>query len=417
MIVPKIIKREYKSGFKAEVILKPQFYQRFFGIIIDFGSSDPQKVAGSAHFLEHKLFAKKDGDISQKFEEIGADVNAFTSFNETMFYCSGIDHTPKMLDLLFELVGQPYFTKQNVAKEAPIIKQELAMYKNDPIWGVNNAIMTEMFDHSNLGIEVVGTEESIDSVNKTNLTAAYNENYVPSKMQFVACGDFSDNQVKTILRQVGKLQEKYFKPTDSKLDQKQAPTGEMKDIVVPSKGNSKAIGIGIRFKNFKKVLSSLDLTQILLEIMLESRLSVTGPWYQDMRLKGLLTNSLQISVNYTRQGDFATIFGVSRMAKETIQKIEQQLTKPIAKNSEEYRFLEKNFALQKKEWLARTVRTMNDPSSLAIEMIEENLDHEDLDLNLKKLQVMGFDEFNQTCQKLMKDSTFCSAYIDPSNRE
>lgn len=161
MIIPKIIKREYKSDFKAEVILKPHFYQRFFGIIIDFGSSDPQKVAGSAHFLEHKLFAKKDGDISHKFEEIGADVNAFTSFNETMFYCSGIDHTPKMIDLLFELVGQPYFTKQNIAKEAPIITQELAMYKNDPIWGLNNAIMTEMFGHSNLGVEVVGTEKQL----------------------------------------------------------------------------------------------------------------------------------------------------------------------------------------------------------------------------------------------------------------
>ena len=118
MITPKIIKREYKSGFKAEIILKPHFYQRFFGIIIDFGSSDPQKVAGSAHFLEHKLFAKKDGDISSQFEEIGADVNAFTSFNETMFYCSGIEHTPKMIDLLFRLVGEPYFTKQNIAKGA-----------------------------------------------------------------------------------------------------------------------------------------------------------------------------------------------------------------------------------------------------------------------------------------------------------
>ena len=110
-MTPKIIKKEYQSGFKAEIILKPHFYQRFFGIIVDFGSSDPQKVAGSAHFLEHKLFAKKDGDLSTQFEDIGADVNAFTSFNETMFYCSGIEHTPKMIDLLFVLVGQPYFTK------------------------------------------------------------------------------------------------------------------------------------------------------------------------------------------------------------------------------------------------------------------------------------------------------------------
>lgn len=51
MITPKIIKRKYKSGFTAEVILKPHFYQRFFGIMIDFGSSDEQEVAGSAHFF------------------------------------------------------------------------------------------------------------------------------------------------------------------------------------------------------------------------------------------------------------------------------------------------------------------------------------------------------------------------------
>lgn len=204
-MTPKIIKKEYQSGFKAEIILKPHFYQRFFGIIVDFGSSDPQKVAGSAHFLEHKLFAKKDGDLSTQFEDIGADVNAFTSFNETMFYCSGIEHTPKMIDLLFELVGQPYFTKENIAQEAPIIEQELAMYQDDPTWSVNNAIMHDMFGDSNLGIEVVGTKESINQVTVKNLTQVYEAKYVPEKMQFVACGDFSDNQVQTILRQVGKL--------------------------------------------------------------------------------------------------------------------------------------------------------------------------------------------------------------------
>lgn len=72
--------------------------------------------------------------------------------------------------------------------------------------------------------------------------------------------------------------------------------------------------------------------------------------------------------------------------------------------------------MQKREWLARTVRTINNLSSYAIEMVEENLDHEDLDLNLKKLQAMGFEEFYQTCQLIMKDSAICSAYLDP-NRE
>lgn len=82
--------------------------------------------------------------------------------------------------------------------------------------------------------------------------------------------------------------------------------------------------------------------------MLESKLSVMGTWFEEMRDKQILTNPLQISVNYTRQGDFTTIFGVSQQADKAIQEIKRELTKPVAKNSEEYHFLEKNFALQKK---------------------------------------------------------------------
>ncbi|MDF4142407.1 pitrilysin family protein [Lactobacillus kefiranofaciens] len=416
MITPKIIKRKYKSGFTAEVILKPHFYQRFFGIMIDFGSSDEQEVAGSAHFLEHKLFAKKEGDISQQFEEIGAYVNAFTSFNETMFYCTGIEHIPKMIELLFRLVGQPYFTKQNIAKEAPIIEQELATYKDNPIWSVNNAIMTSMFGHSNLGTEVVGDEKSIKAVTVENLTQAYENNYLPGKMQFVACGDFSTNQVQTILRQVGNLEKMYLTNKSTKSAQIIAPVGKLQNQILPARGNSNAFGLGIRFKNFKKVLSSSDLTQILLEIMLESKLSVMGLWFEEMRNKQLLTDSLQISVNYTRQGDFATIFGVSAQAEVIISEIKKILTQPIKNNSEQYRFIRDNFDLQKKEWLARTVRTRNDISSLAIEMVEESLDHENLQQNLMKLQSMSFEEFYQSCQKIMKDSEICFAYLN-SNKE
>lgn len=415
-MTPKIIKRKYKSGFTAEIILKPHFYQRFFGIIIDFGSSDPQPVFGAAHFLEHKLFAKADGDISHKFEEIGADVNAFTSFNETMYYCSGIERAPKMIELLFELVGVPYFTKENVAKEAPIIEQELGMYKDDPSWSVNSAIMTSMFGHSGLGVDVVGTEASIKKITPQNLLTAYQENYVPGKMQFVACGDFSDNQVQTILRQVGKLQAKYFNRSQaSKLEEK-LPIGNLQNQVLPARGNSNLFGLGIYLPKFKKVLSSLDLTQILLEIMLESKLSVMGPWFERMRKQRLLTDSLQISVNYTRQGDFATIFGVSSDSGKAISEVKKVLLQPLIKGSELYRFVKENFALQKKEWLARTIRTWNDPSSLAIEMIEENLDHEDLKLNLMKLQTMSFEEFCRICQAAMADETICWAYLD-SNGE
>ena len=76
MIKPEIIRKDFPSGFKAQVIRRKGFNQRFFGIIVDFGSADSQPVPGLAHFLEHKLFAAEEGDLSLEFEKMGASVNA-----------------------------------------------------------------------------------------------------------------------------------------------------------------------------------------------------------------------------------------------------------------------------------------------------------------------------------------------------
>lgn len=410
MISPKIIKRQYDSGFEADILLRPKFNQRFFGIIVDFGSSDPQEVAGSAHFLEHKLFAKKDGDISHQFEELGAEVNAFTSFNETMFYCSGVEHNQKLIELLFRIVGEPYFTKENVAKEEPIIQQELAMYQDDPNWAINNSIMEEMFGKSNLGLDVAGTKASIASINVKNLLKVYKENYVSTKMHFIACGDFSDYQVKTIFRLVNKLQKQYFPASKkTKLDHTKA-IGKMRDVILPAQSASNLFGVGIYLKNFKKVLSSLDLSQILLEIMLESKLSVISPWFERMKKENLLSNPLQISVNYTRQGSFVTIFGVSEQSQKVIEAIKKEL-KQLFSNRDR-NFAEDFFELQKKEWLAQNVRSLNNLSYLAVETAEESLDNEDSFANLRKLQTMSFDQYLLNCKSLMKDSQICSARLN-----
>ncbi|WP_251717457.1 M16 family metallopeptidase, partial [Lactobacillus agrestimuris] len=208
MIRPQIIKKNYSSEFEANILLRKSFKQKFFGIIIDFGSSDQQKLPGSAHFLEHKLFAKEDGDIAHKFEELGADVNAYTSFNETMYYCSGINHTKKLIDLLFELVGKPYFTEKNVNQEKPIIQQELAMYQDEPNWEINNALMIQMFGDTNLGIDVAGTKSSIDEMTKAELIRIYKKKYIAPNMKFIATGDFSDEEIEDIFKQVDKLQSK-----------------------------------------------------------------------------------------------------------------------------------------------------------------------------------------------------------------
>lgn len=405
MIVPKIHRRTFPSGFSAEIVLRPGFEQQFFGIMVDFGASDPQALAGSAHFLEHKLFAKKTGDISHRFEALGADTNAFTASNETMFYATGIGHAPKIIDLLFELVGEPYFTDSNVAKEAPIIAQELAMYQDDPQWWVGDSLKQQLFGKGLAATDALGTKRTIMQITPASLKQVYEENYLTGKLHFIAVGDFSDNQVKTIFRQVHKLSDYYFAPKLGRYDHTQT-TGKLGDERIPYPTRSNCLGLAGILPNFKKVLGSLDLAQILVEIMLESKLSVMSPWFEEVSQAGLLDNDLQISVDYSRQGSYFTIFGLSSQPETVIHKVKEVLAEPLTGD-----FAQQFFALQKKNWLARTARGYNDLSFLAIELAEASLDGENPYDLMEKLSQLSFADYAAFVQDLTLDWQIGSAYL------
>src|SRR5699024_538660 len=85
---------------------------------------------GIAHFLEHKLFEKEQGDVFQVFGEQGASANAFTSFTRTSYLFSSTDRVYENLQTLLDFVQEPYFTEKTVEKEKGIIAQEIQMYQD-----------------------------------------------------------------------------------------------------------------------------------------------------------------------------------------------------------------------------------------------------------------------------------------------
>ena len=326
-----------------------------------------------------------------------------------MFYCSGVNNDLKLVKLLFRLVGEPHFNQKNVQAEKPIIEQELAMYQDNPNWLISNTLMQEMFADSNLGIDVAGSKESIEKISAQELMKVYRANYVASRMHFVLCGDFSEYQSRNLLREIGKLQAKYLNEKQNPLKTK-IETGSLRDKVLNSENNSNLFGLGLYLPNFKKVLSSLDLAQIMLEIMLESKLSVMSPWFEKVKSQGLLNNPLQMTVNYTREGNFATIYGISNESEKVISAIKTELAKPLDVSRRTY--LDKFLNLKKKEWLAQTVRAQNDISYLSIETAEESLNHENIFENIEKLQGITLEEFITLNSELIKDFNVCSVRLE-----
>ena len=389
--------RDYSSGFRAKVIRRPLFAQKFMGIIVDFGGSNPQKLCGGAHFLEHKLFAKKNGDISQKFEEIGASTNAFTTYNETMFYASFTDHWRQVLPLIFELVGTKHFTKSNVSKEAKIIAQELAMYQDDPNWQVNYELMQMMFPKTNLAEDLTGTKNSLKKMTPEILQEIYDNNYVSGKMEFVACGGFSDNQTKEILREVGKLERKYL--ISKKVKQKKAALVNPKkqhQTILDSSLTTSRVGIGIRLPNFEKLGLRNSTAQSILEMMLQAKLGVTSTWFEEMQKQGVLNSPMELQVSYTTEGNFATIIGVSNKPDLFLENTKKQLLEvPIS---------EEAFVFQKKEALAQTIREFDDLSTIAIEEAEYGLENDTFNEAAWAIQSLSFSEFYTAIDNILAKS-------------
>ncbi|WP_251912139.1 M16 family metallopeptidase [Lactobacillus paragasseri] len=389
--------RDYKFGFRAKVIRRPLFAQKFMGIIVDFGGSDPQKLCGGAHFLEHKLFAKKNGDISQQFEAVGASTNAFTTYNETMFYASFTEHWRQVLPLIFELVGTTYFTKSNVTKEAKIIAQELAMYQDDPNWQVNYELMQMMFPKTNLAEDLTGTKASLKNMTPEILQEIYDNNYVSGRMEFVACGGFSENQTKEVLREVGKLERKYL------ISKKVAPKKltlvspkKQHNTIIDSDLATSRVGIGIRLPSFEKVGLKNSTAQTILEMMLQAKLGVTSPWFEEMQKQGILNSPMELQVSYTTEGNFATIIGASNKPDLFLENTKNQLLEvPISKEA---------FVFQKKEALAQTIREFDDLSTVAIEEAEYGLENEDFNTAAHVIQSLSFNEFYTAIDNILAKS-------------
>ena len=156
---------------------------------------------GIAHFLEHKLFEKEEGDVFQKFGDQGASANAFTSFTRTSYLFSASNRVKENLLTLLDFVQEPYFTPETVEKEKGIIGQEIQMYQDDPNWRQFFGILNNMYPKHPLHIDIAGTIESIAEITADDLYRCYETFYHPSNMTLFVVGDIDPNEMMTWIKE------------------------------------------------------------------------------------------------------------------------------------------------------------------------------------------------------------------------
>ena len=200
------------NGLTVLVNRRPGFTKKLAYFVTDFGSihteftmdgTDYRVPAGVAHYLEHKLFDMPGGrDVSSEFAQMGANTNAFTSYDMTAYYFGCTENFDKCLALLLEFVSTPYFTAESVEKEQGIIGQEIDMAADSPDSAVFENLMRGMYENHPIRVPILGSRETIAQITPEILHLCHKAFYHPGNMLLCVVGDVDPDSVCAIAEEI-----------------------------------------------------------------------------------------------------------------------------------------------------------------------------------------------------------------------
>ena len=193
------------NGLTLMVLPRKGFRKKLAYFVTDYGSIHTEFLLdgkpytapdGVAHYLEHKLFDMPRGEVSAEFAALGANPNAFTSYDMTAYYFSCTENFEQCLSLLLEFVTTPYFTEESVEKEQGIIGQEIDMTADSPDTRVFENLMRAMYEKHRIRVPILGTRQTIRNITPQVLRDCHRAFYNPGNMMLCVVGDVDPQQIR-----------------------------------------------------------------------------------------------------------------------------------------------------------------------------------------------------------------------------
>src|ERR1700675_453313 len=144
------------------------------GFFVRTGSRDEEgDVSGVTHFLEHMVFKgtprRSALDVNRDFDHIGAQYNAFTSHENTVFYAAILpEYLPQAVDILADIL-RPSLRQDDFDMEKQVIIEEIGMYDDQPGFAAYDRAKQVYFADHKLGNSILGTVDSITKLGRDQM--------------------------------------------------------------------------------------------------------------------------------------------------------------------------------------------------------------------------------------------------------
>ncbi|MBF0491515.1 MAG: insulinase family protein [Deltaproteobacteria bacterium] len=168
---------------------------------------ESEKEAGICHYIEHMIFKgtpkRPAGQIAGAIEAAGGEINAYTSFDETVYYCTlSSRYFDEGLDILSDAILNPLFDAVEMEREKPVIIEEMNRSYDSPGKVLSESLFKTVYQVHGYGRPIIGSKESVMAFTQEDLQSFYHRWYVPQNLVFVVSGNFDS---KTALEKIKKI--------------------------------------------------------------------------------------------------------------------------------------------------------------------------------------------------------------------
>ena len=352
------------NGLEVVIFNKKDFLTTACAFATSYGALNTDEVLddkeyhfhpGVAHFLEHKLFESEDKNIFEEFSNMGCNVNAFTSYHETVYYFSTTNKEIKEpLNLLLDFVQKLDITDENVEKEKGIICQELVMYMQNPDSRLLQETYRSLYHNYPLKYDIGGDDESVNAISKDELDLCYKINYHPNNMVLLIVSPLDVNYLMDIVKE--NQSKKHF---DEQKDVKTLLIDEDDSVVRKEFSFEMDINkpkhvYALKLKPNFKDSDDIVYKQWCLDLYLKAYFSSINKDYQEWLNKGLINDYFGYEVDFDK--DYAYILFYNESEEDNIKElIDNELKKDL--------ITEEILTSIKRRYIGNSFDTLNDVES------------------------------------------------------
>jgi predicted Zn-dependent peptidase len=176
------------------------------GVLIKAGTRDEKEGKnGIAHLAEHCLFKgtekRKAYYVLSRLENVGGDMNAFTTKEETCIYASFFPRYYDMtLELFSDILGHSVFPEREVRKEKEVILDEIHSYQDNPFDMIFDEIEEIVFRDHPMGKNILGTPETLEKITRKDLLGFTTSTYHADRMVIWSAGKIHPDRLAGLVR-------------------------------------------------------------------------------------------------------------------------------------------------------------------------------------------------------------------------